>query len=73
MNNLNWGGWLSGLISAFSNGCMIAIGALMVLKQRPAIWELCAIAIFPMLLQFFGYIRQNPPPIGKCTDGSEPK
>jgi len=73
MNDLNWGLWLRGLISAFSNGAMIAVGALMVLKQPPTAWELLYIAIFPMALQFFGYIKQNPPPLGKCADGSAPR
>jgi hypothetical protein len=66
MDNINWGVWLRGLISAFANGATIAVGALMLLPEPPKPWRLLLIAVFPMALQFFSYLKQTPPPIGKA-------
>lgn len=65
MEDINWGLWCRGLISAFGNGAMVAVSALMVLKEPPSYWQLMLMAIFPMALQFFSYLKQTPPPIGK--------
>lgn len=65
MKNLAWGLWLQGLISAIANGLIIALVALIVLKQPPSNWELLVIAIFPAAVTFLSFIKQTPPPIGE--------
>ena len=62
--NLNWGTWCSGLMSAIASGLMTALTAVIVLKVPPTSWEIFCIAVGPMALNFLGYIKQTPPPIG---------
>jgi peptidoglycan/LPS O-acetylase OafA/YrhL len=64
MDNMNWGTWFRGAISALSSGIIIALTAIVVLKQPPTLWELFIIAIIPAALNFFSYIKQSPPPFG---------
>lgn len=62
---MNWGLWLQGLISSFASAAITVLTALVVLPQCPAGWQLFIIAVGPFLINFFSYIKQTPPPIGK--------
>lgn len=71
MNDMDWDSWFKGLITAFSSGAIIAIGSLMALKEPPDWWRLMLIAILPMALQFFSYLKQCPPSIHKHDSNKE--
>jgi hypothetical protein len=64
MDNMNWGIWLRGVISALSSGVITALTAIVVLKSPPDTWTLFVIGGVPTLLNFFAYIKQSPPPFG---------
>jgi hypothetical protein len=64
MDNMNWGAWIRGAISALSSGVITALAAMAVLKERPEAWELFIIGGIPTLMGFFAYIKQSPPPFG---------
>ncbi len=64
MENMNWGVWFRGGIQALSSGLITALVAMAVLKQMPTAWELFLIAGVPVLLGFFAYVKQTPPPFG---------
>jgi len=73
MDNMNWSVWFRGLIQAVVSGLITALTALIVLKERPATWELFVIAGAPVILGFLGYIKQSPPPIGYKLVKDEPE
>ncbi len=64
MENMNWGVWLRGAISAISSGLITALAAMAVLPNKPKAWELFVIGGIPTLMGFFSYIKQSPPPFG---------
>ncbi len=64
MDNMNWGVWFRGVVQSLSAGVITALVAVAVLKQMPSTWELFLIAGVPVLLNFFSYIKQSPPPFG---------
>jgi hypothetical protein len=62
---MNWGAWFSGLIAALATGILTALVAIAVLPALPTGWQLFLVAGVPTALQFFGYLKQTPPPFGK--------
>ncbi len=63
MNQMNWGAWIQGVISSICGAAVIVITALLVLSTPPKGWQLFVIAIGPFAINFFSFIKQNPPPI----------
>ncbi len=77
MDNLNWGTWARGLISALSTAAITVLVAIAVLDKMPQAWQLFVIGGIPLLLGFFAYIKENPPPFGtdlpvKPPPGNQP-
>jgi hypothetical protein len=64
MENMNWGVWIRGVISALSAGAITALAALATMNEWPPMWKLFVIGGIPTLLNFFSYIKQSPPPFG---------
>lgn len=64
--NLNWGAWCQGLISAISDAVLIALGIVVFVPGKTSFREVALVCAIPVAKGFLTYLKQTPPPIGKC-------
>lgn len=63
--NINWGAWLSGLLSAVATGIVTVLGVMAAYGKPPENWWAWVLLSLPAAKAFWDYLKQTPIPIGK--------